>query len=134
MIFCEDCRVNKAWARPAGYPYIGLSIDSKCDVCGRITNCYDIPASMLTPYSKKTFEEKTVAKIMQEGFKDKAESLVVMHLSGRIDHEKTELLRRVFVKNYGTVDWYATYQLRVTALRGYRQDEESKRNRGTGEL
>src|SRR5260370_216278 len=99
MIFCEDCRIKNSWPRAAGFPYVGIAKDAKCEICNRAGIHHNVPASMLTPESKKTFEEKTVAKIMQEGFKDKAENLTVVHLSGRVDHEKTELLRKIFVKN-----------------------------------
>lgn len=134
MIFCEDCRIKQKFPRSAGFPYTGVAPNSKCYLCSRITNCHDVPASMLTPESEKTFEEKMVGKIVQEGYRDKAENLVVTYLSGKLNHEKTELLRSILVKNNGVVDWYTTYFLRVAAQEGYRRDEESKRNRGTGEL
>lgn len=134
MIFCEDCRIKNGWPRAAGFPYAGISENANCEICKRIGIHHDVPGSMLTPNSQKTFEEKTVSKIMEEAFQDKAENLVVTHLSGRLDHEKTDLLKKIFVKNNGVVDWYWTYKLRVVAQQGYRRDEESKRNRATGEL
>jgi len=72
---------------------------------------------------------------MQDGFRDKAENLVVVHVSGKaagkLNHDKTELIRKIIAKNKSTgeIDWYTTYQLRLVAQQGYQRDEESKRNR-----
>src|SRR6266566_541325 len=135
MIFCEDCRIKKNWPRATGFPYVGISQSTKCEICNRIGTNHDVPASMLTPESKKTFEEKMVGKAMQEGYKDKAENLVVVHVSGseagKLNHEKTASLRSILVKSNGVVDWYWTYKMRVMAQEGYQKDEEDKRNRRT---
>jgi|ERR1700676_2799497 len=128
MTFCEDCRLKRQWPRAPGFPFIGVESGVFCEVCHKINDCHTVPSLILTPESKRTFEQKQIYKIMQEGFKDRAETLVVSK-AGKIDHGRTELLRSILIRRDGEVDWYSTYQLRLVAQQGYQKDEESKRDR-----
>lgn len=133
MIFCEDCRLKKQWPRSPGFPFVGIEKSVKCEVCHKKTDCHTVPTVVLLPEAERTFDQKLVYKIMEEGFKDRADSLVVVHVSGaeagKINHRMTELLRSIKIQKNGKTDWYSTYQLRLVAQQGYQKDEESKRNR-----
>lgn len=132
MIFCEDCRIKKNWPRHAGFPYAGITF-GKCEVCGKAKDCNDVPAVKLI--KQKTSEERLVNKIMEDGYRQKAEGLVVVNVSGaeagKLNHRMTDLLRKIFIWNNGDVDWQATYQVRLAAQQGYQTDEENQRNRRT---
>lgn len=135
MIFCDDCRIKKKWSRSPGFPHIGISANSMCEVCRKLTDCHDVPAIVLIPESEKTVEQKLVYKIMQQGYREKAESLMVTYVSGpeagKLNHEKTKLVQMISIAVNGEIDWYSTYQLRKVAQQGYQIHEESKRNRRT---
>lgn len=131
MIFCEQCRITKNWPLSPGYPYIGIRENSKCDICHVSQDCHDIPGSILEPPT--TAEGKLALKIMQQGYRDKAEQLVVCNMSGaeagKINHRETSELRKVLVEVRGDIDWYTTYHLRVAAIRGYEQKQNLIRDR-----
>ena len=133
MIFCDNCRVKNKWPRAAGFPYSGVKLNGKCEVCGTIGDSHDVPAIKLVPERDKTPEQKLVSRMMQDGFRDRAENLVIVHVSGheagKINHPLTEQLREIIVKNNGDIDWHATYELRVAAQKGIQRDEELKRDR-----
>jgi hypothetical protein len=136
MIFCEYCRLEKKWPRSLGYPYIGFAPNSKCEICGARGDCNDVPALKLIPESDRTTEQKLLAQAMNNAYREKAEALVVTNVSGsragNLNHEKTELLRKILVKVGTEVDWQATYELRLAAQQGWQKDEENKRNIRTG--
>lgn len=138
MIFCESCRIKKKWPRSTGFPYIGVRQSTQCEVCLKIRNCHDVPGSMLVPESQKTTEQKLVNKVMQQAYREKAESLVVTYVSGaeagQTDYTRTALMREIVIKVNGEIDWYATYQLRLKAQEGYQQAERIKRDRRNYEL
>lgn len=128
MIFCELCREKNHWPRNTGYPYAGHQV-GKCEICNKSGECNVVPGSMLKPGQDKTFSEKTLDKWMQDGYRQKAEALIVTYVSnGRIDHTNTEQLRQIFAKRNNEVDWAATYELRLKAQEGYRKAEEKRRN------
>ncbi len=126
MLFCESCREKKNWTRSAGYPYIGFRLSEKCEVCGKIGECHDLPAIRLVPKNEMTFEQKMVDKIMQEGYRDKANSLVVTRGNGEEWYTMTEEIRNAFARRNGEIDWYDTYELRV-ALREQIQNAEARK-------
>ena len=123
MKFCNDCRHKKNW------PNSAVMLSDKCEVCGKPDACYEVPSVKLVPESSRTVEQKLVYKIMQDGFREKAEQLVVTTLSGKVDHVLTEELRKIQVARSGEIDWFDTYQLRFVAQQAIQKDEESKRNK-----
>jgi len=133
MKFCEDCRIKKHWPRSTGFPYIGIAMNSKCEVCGKHTDCNDVPGLELVPDSEKSTEQRLLAQAMNNAYREKAEALVVTNVSGtragHLNHEKTEQLRKILVKVGTAVDWQATYDLRLRAQEGYQKDEQTKRDR-----
>lgn len=126
MIFCEACRVKNNWTRSSGFPYIGFRASEKCEVCGKLAECHDIPAIRLVPKEEMTFEQKMIDKIMQEGYREKAESLVVSRSNGEPWGTMTDEIRNAFAWRNNEVDWYDTYELRV-ALREQIQNAEARR-------
>lgn len=126
MLYCEQCRENNKWTRSAGYPYVGFRTGVKCERCGKIKDCHDIPAIRLVSDAEKTVEQKTIDKMMQDQYKQKAESLEVFHGSGRPWTGMTEEIQKTFAYRNGVVDWYDTFELRV-ALREQIQNMESRR-------
>jgi hypothetical protein len=125
MKFCEDCRINQNWPRAVGFPYTGVAFGN-CELCSKRADLHDVPGSKLVPDTQKTTEEKLVDKIMNEGYKDKAESLVITYSSGQLNHRDTEMLRQIIVKKNDKIDWHATYNLRLVAVEGFRRREEFK--------
>ena len=136
MLYCENCRIQKNWPRSAGYPFIGVVSNSRCEQCGARGDCNDVPALKLVPESDRTTEQRLLAQAMNNAYREKAEALVVTNESGsragNLNHEKTEQLRKTFVKVGTEVDWQATYELRLTIQQGWQKDEENKRNIRTG--
>lgn len=112
MKFCVDCRNKKNW------PDSAVMSNDKCEVCGNRNACYDVPSVKLIPESDRTVEQKLVYKIMQDGFREKAERLVVTTRAGKIDHVLTEKLRKIQVTRSGEIDWLDTYNLRIAAQQG----------------
>jgi hypothetical protein len=110
-----------------GHPYVGIA-NGKCELCKFNGECHDIPGLILEP--PKTTEEHLVFKIMQEGYKDKAESLQIHNITGGLNHRMTEMLKQMFIHKKGEIDWYTTYHLRVKAQIGYERQEKFKRDRG----
>jgi hypothetical protein len=133
MVFCEKCRQKHGWPRSSGYPYTGLVENTQCEICHTTDVCHDVPALFLIPDSKKTSVEKTLDKQIQDEYRKKAESLVIVYVSGKnagqLNHKQTELLRQIVVKKNSEIDWYATYHLRLKVQRGYQQVEERKRDK-----
>jgi hypothetical protein len=111
-------------------------MNSKCEVCGKHTDCNDVPGLELVPDSEKSTEQRLLAQAMNNAYREKAEALVVTNVSGtragNLNHEKTDQLRKMFIKVGTEVDWRATYELRLVAQQGYQRDEENKRNIRTG--
>jgi len=126
MLFCEPCRVKKNWTRSSGYPYIGFRASEKCEVCGKVGECHDIPAIRLVPKNEMTFEQKTVDKIMQQGYRQKAENLVVSRPNGQPWPDMTVEIQSSFARRDGEIDWFDTFELRV-ALREQIQNAEARR-------
>jgi len=124
MKFCDDCRHKKNW------PNSAVMLSDKCEVCGKPDACYEVPSVKLIPESSRTIEQKLVYKIMQDGFREKAEQLVVTDLSGRIDYVSTSMLQKIFVKRNEEIDWYDTFNLRLKAQQGYRETKQNRRDRG----
>jgi len=133
MLYCENCRIQKNWPRSAGYPFIGVVSNSRCEQCGARGDCNDVPALKLVPESDRTTEQRLLAQAMNNAYREKAEELVVTNVSGtragHLNHEKTEQLRKILVKVGTAVDWQATYDLRLRAQEGYQKDEQTKRDR-----
>jgi len=133
MLYCENCRIQKNWPRSAGYPFIGVVSNSRCEQCGARGDCNDVPALKLVPESDRTTEQRLLAQAMNNAYREKAEALVVTNVSGtragHLNHEKTEQLRKILVKVGTAVDWQATYDLRLRAQEGYQKDEQTKRDR-----
>jgi len=129
MLFCEQCRDKKKWTRSAGYPYIGFRIGVRCEQCGAIKDCHDVPAIRLIPEKEFTIEQKMLDKTMQDGYRQKSESLEVYHPSGRLWKSMTDEIQKSFAFRNGAVDWYDTYELRV-ALREQIQNAERRRKYG----
>jgi len=133
MLYCENCRIQKNWPRSAGYPFIGVVSNSRCEQCGALGDCNDVPALKLVPESDRTTEQRLLAQAMNNAYREKAEALVVTNVSGtragHLNHEKTEQLRKILVKVGTAVDWQATYDLRLRAQEGYQKDEQTKRDR-----
>lgn len=115
MIFCEDCRVKKKWPRAAGFPYIGIKQNGTCEICKKHDDCHDIPASKLISDAEKSSTERAIDKLMQQGHREKAEVLIVVYPSGKIDYTRTGLLQELEVRKNDEIDWYETYQLRLAA-------------------
>ena len=124
MKFCDDCRHKKNW------PNSAVMLNDKCEVCGKPDACYEVPSVELIPESSRTIEQKLVYKIVQDGFREKAEQLVVTDLSGRIDYVSTSMLQKIFVKRNEEIDWYDTFNLRLKAQQGYRETKQNRRDRG----
>lgn len=133
MIFCEDCRIKKNYPRSSGYPHVGVSQNSKCEICGKTGDQHDVPGLFLVPEVSRTLEQKLIYRSMQEAYQQKAESLMVTHVSGaesgKINHVLTDLLRGILVDVNGKTDWYTTYQLRLKTQEAYQQVENTKRDR-----
>ena len=133
MKFCEDCRIKKNWPRSTGFPYIGIALNSKCEVCGKHTDCNDVPGLELVPESDRTTEQRLLAQAMNNAYREKAEAVVVTFISGsragNLNHEKTDQIRKIFVKTNGEVDWFSTYNLRLKVQEGYEKDEQIKRDK-----
>lgn len=91
--------------------------------------CYDVPAVMLVPEKDRTFEQKMVLKMLQDGFRDKAESLVITMLDGRVDHILTSQLKKLIAVRGTEIDWYSTFQVRLRAQEGHRESERVKRDK-----
>jgi hypothetical protein len=123
MYFCEDCKIKKNW------PESAVVIDEKCEQCGILKKCYDVPAVMLVPEKDRTFEQKMVLKMLQDGFRDKAESLVITMLDGRVDHILTSQLKKLIAVRGTEIDWYSTFQVRLRAQEGHRESERVKRDK-----
>lgn len=43
MFFCNDCKTKNNW------PGLWESSYGKCEMCGKIAPCYDVPSSRLSP-------------------------------------------------------------------------------------
>jgi hypothetical protein len=123
MNFCEDCRQRKNW------PNSAIVEINRCEACGNTVECYDVPSVRLILERDRTFEQKLIFKMMQEGFRGKAELIVITNRDGKVDHVKTEIVREQVVKRNGEIDWFDTYNLRLALQKGIQMDEESKRNR-----
>ena len=124
MLFCEDCRIKKNWPD-------SLIEHGKCEVCSKTGECYDVPAVMLIPEDKLSLEQKQIRRMLLEGFQEKAEQMVITYLDGRLDNRMTDLLRQVFIKRKGKVDWYLTFGARLKMQDGHRESQRSKRDRRT---
>ena len=124
MYFCENCQKKKGW------PDSAVVSNERCEVCKQPRECYDVPSVMLVPEADRTLEQKLILKTVQDGFREKAEALVITGLDGRIDHLMTARLQQVFAKRgCCDVDWYASYNLRLKAQEGYQRAERTKRDR-----
>jgi hypothetical protein len=132
MLFCEDCRLKKNWPRAASYPYAGAKENSKCEVCGKSKDCHDVPGSKLTPVSERNFSERILDQVMEQGYEDRANNLIVTYVDGKTDYKKTEILKKMFVRINGKIDWLETYRLRKTAQEQIQKSEQMKRDIKTG--
>lgn len=122
MFFCESCRIKKNWPD-------GLMQDERCEVCGTKQMCYDVPSVILVPDSIRTIEQKIVLKAVMDGYRDKAETIVVTGLDGRVNNLMTDMVREMFMHRNAEVDWYATYLARLTVQERFQQSERAKRDR-----
>lgn len=52
MFYCEACRIKQQWPEGMTGSY------GKCEVCGKIARCYDVPSSHLPIATKTTKKEK----------------------------------------------------------------------------
>jgi predicted metal-binding protein len=72
-------------------------------------------------------------KAIQQRYHRDAEGLILAYVSGScagaLDHQRSEELKNVIVKNENEVDWFATYKLRQKVQEGYRKADELNRNR-----
>lgn len=131
MLFCEDCRVQKKWRRPATFPFHKHGMD-QCEICSKRRDCYQYPALFLKPVTELTAEEIILDRAIQSEYHMKAEGLVIAYASGPqaggIDHLRTQALKELIVRSNSGVDWYATYEVRLKAQEGYRKADEVKRN------
>jgi hypothetical protein len=132
MLFCEDCRIKKNWGRPPEFPFCAL-LSHQCEVCKRDKSCYDHPALFLIPDSKKTTEEKLLDKVLQAEYHKKAEELCITFVqgprAGSIDHQRTEDLKKILIKENGEVNWYSTHAVRKLAQEGHEKFERIKHRR-----
>jgi hypothetical protein len=55
MFFCEECRVKNDYPTSLGYPYMGTSY-GKCELCGKIRVCHDVPTQALSTKTNKPKE------------------------------------------------------------------------------
>jgi hypothetical protein len=122
MFFCEDCRAKNNWPD-------GLIQQERCEKCGKNKLCYDVPSVMLIPEQDRTIEQTTILKMVMDSYRDRAEQIVITSLDGRQDHRMTEMVRKVFSYRNKEVDWYATYQARLTVQERYQQTERAIRDR-----
>lgn len=123
MIFCENCRANKQWPKSAV-----VSVE-KCLVCGESKECYDVPSIKLIPKAENTTEHKMIYEMMQGGFREKAEALVVTNFNGLVHWGLTAELRKAVVRRNGKIDWYDTYQTRVALQKAIELNEKIKSHR-----
>jgi hypothetical protein len=132
MFYCEDCRVKKNWNRPITFPYHEHH-QGTCEVCKHRKDCYDYPAMYVRPKSEWGYEEILLDKLIQNEYHRKAEELVIAFVSGSraggLDHQRSEELKNVIIKNENEIDWFATYKLRQRVQEGYRKADELNRNR-----
>ena len=129
MLFCEDCRLKKNWNRAASYPYAGVKENATCEVCGKKSTCHDVPGSKLTPVSERNLSERILDRVMEQGYEDRANNLIVTYADGKTNYEKTETLKKMFVRINGKIDWMETYRLRKTAQEQIQKFEQLKRDR-----
>jgi hypothetical protein len=124
MLFCEDCRQKKNWPD-------SIMESGKCEVCNRTQMCYDVPAVMLVPESERTVEQQQIYEMVQQGFKQKADSIVFTKLDGRVDNLMTKIAKGIFVKRGKTnsIDWYSTFNARRKAQESHLELERVKRDR-----
>ena len=123
MIFCEDCRAKKNWPKSV------IVSTEKCSSCGRSKECYEVPSIKLIPEAEWTTEQKLVYDIMQQAFKEKAESLVITNHEGVVNWRLTTKLREALAVRNGKTDWFDTYNLRLAIQKGVGRAEEIKSHR-----
>lgn len=132
MLYCEDCRVNKGWNYPATSPYDDRG-RATCEVCTRRKDyCYSYPALYVKPRSSWTQEEIMLDKAIQHEYHQLAEGLIIAYSSGALNHERSETLKSVIVRDKqrgNEIDWYATFKLRQRVQEGYRRVDELNRDR-----
>ena len=122
MFFCEACREKNNWPN-------GLMQQDKCEKCGKSGVCYDVPSVMLIPEADRTTEQKMVLKLVLDAYRDKAETIVITGLDGRVDNVMTDMVKKVFMHRNKQVDWYATFIARLTVQERYQESERAKRDR-----
>jgi hypothetical protein len=134
MLYCEDCRIKKRWNLPATYPY-HEEAKGKCEVCGRLKDCYSYPALYVKLRSEWGREEIFLDNALQREYHQLAEGLVIAYVSGShagaSDYQHSEELKNVIVRNRESnkIDWFATYKLRQRVQEGYRKDELNRDRR-----
>lgn len=123
MKFCDECRVKNQWPRNKAFPYVGLIPYGQCEVCRKYDQLNNVPVNELKP--KETQDEKRVDNMRQIMYRNLAEELAIYWESGpragQINEQETAELKRIFVwtdSGKTTIDWYATYELRLVARNG----------------
>lgn len=131
MVFCEDCRIKKGYAKHPAWPYVGVLQYAKCEICWKRDEAHDVPRTYLRPEHLKTTNEKAVDIVQQDVFRLKCEELSIYNpRTQKIDETMTKQLNEVFAHRKDEVDWVATYELRLIARDGYTKSKEHLKSIG----
>jgi len=132
MLYCENCRQTKALRRPPTFPFHKL-YRAKCEICERLSDCYDYPALFAKPDTQKTNDEKILDRRAQLEYKQKAETLEIRRAvgvhAGSLDQVRNEELKKVFLydsRYEDNIDWYGTYEMRLLVQEGYNKAERGQ--------